>query len=120
MNTIYQRVLEFEKLHSTFQFNQKGIQLVGYLVRNEWLRQGGRIDQLDCNWQQERYGNYMVFEYPTSFMPTIDKVIQKYVQRVIAKGINKRKTASPPNRKRKRIPVTRPVKPAFSGRKLKK
>ena len=132
MITVYMRVLEYEKLNPKFQFNQKGLQLVGFLTRNEWLRQGGRLEQLDSNWHQERNGNFMVFEYPASFLPTIDQVIVKYVQRVISKGINKRKHGKPKtseqqnqavpssshsHRKRKRIPVD---KPAFSGRNLKK
>lgn len=133
--TVYQRILHYEQGNDRFIFHQEGASLVGLTTLNEWKRQGGKTTQLDVIQQIERWGTFMVFEYPKSFLEDVDSIIQKHVKTVIAKGIRKKaiseKPATPtkqqkqnrsgpfPNSptKRKRIPVS---KPAFSGNQFRK
>lgn len=131
--TVYDRILLFEKSNPTFTFNQKGSATIGLMARKEWAHQGGNLSQLDTVQRVERWGTFMVLEYPQSFSEDIDKIIKNYVKVVIAKGIRKKAISEKPSpskqqkqnssvpssskRKRKRIPI---VKPAFSGNRFKK
>lgn len=131
-NTVYSLVCEYQKTISHFKFHSAGINLIGQFVAIEWRQQGGTMQQLDVVQSIEPGGTFMVYEYPTAFVPKINEVIQRYVNMCIMP--KKKKTiiekpapsrpvpdpissSLPPKKTRTRKPIQ---KPHFSGKPLLK
>lgn len=134
MATVYSSILKFESTNPTFQFHQKGSNVIGLLCAKKWRDQGGRMKQLDVVQSVERFGTHMVYDYPNSFIEDIDEVVKEYVKIVIGMGRKKDTSGKPahpqkqqkqnqsgpsssPQRKRKRIPI---AKPAFTGAQFRR
>ena len=123
--TVYERIVAF-KDHPWASISLKGTQVIGMMVATKWVNQGGSKDQLETIQSVERFGTFMVLDYPNAFASDIDQTIHTYVKNCTTKRQLIEKPPLPPvptlltepqKKLRKRIPAQ---KPAYSGKMLKR
>jgi hypothetical protein len=125
MATVYSRIFHLQEEEKIpFRFNPVCTTKIGRRVKEKWSEKYDAPPSLTSS--VEKHGTFLVFDYPDSFIPDIDTVIDEYIQTVLKKRrerIAATPTAvqEPPQekapidpttlRKRKRTPkkVTQPV-----------